>query len=278
MKRHEMHYDVHTDAVVVGRVPALPVQVALDALSATDPLERTREIFAENTLAAQALAAASPSLFSAVRDWIDGRPLRNPKTPLRALAYLLRMSSRPTPFGLCAGIGEVTIGSSTTLAVDDRVDVRRSYTRPDMQVLLDLADSLERTPARGSIRYTTNPCILERGGRLYVTNVALANIAVTNGAPLAQQRAVSLKATEAVSMVLSSCEAPTPHDVIAASRGPTYSGWSAHLGTPPIGLRRSRLVPGRPLRCIASAICGSAARSSDSGCGSRCTAPSRANR
>src|SRR5580704_1973947 len=126
-------YDATTLPLVVGRVPLLPIESAVETYGSDDPIRATKETFARNALARQALTSASPSLARAVNDWIDGKPLRNPKTPLRALAYLMRMASRPTPFGLCAGVGEVCVLEGTTLALDEPNS--RSFTRPDMGLM-----------------------------------------------------------------------------------------------------------------------------------------------
>jgi thiopeptide-type bacteriocin biosynthesis protein len=200
-------YDMHSFPLVFARVPAFPIALALDVLSDGDPFAATAEVYRANDAARAALFDASPSLAQAVDEWLEGKPLRNEKTPLRALSYLLRMCARPTPFGLCAGIGRVSVGEGTSLAIEDEARWR-TYTRPDMQMLLQLAASLEQSEKRSGIRYVANECVVERGGRLFVTNVAMANQEVSGGAISAKQRAVTLKNTDAVSAVRGFCEVP----------------------------------------------------------------------
>jgi lantibiotic biosynthesis protein len=207
-------YDLHSFPLVVGRVPALPLELALEVLAAADPLAATAAVYRENGTVRTALFDASPSLAQAVEDWIAGKPLRNEKTPLRALAYLVRMCARPTPFGLCAGLGRVPIGERTSLALADD-SAWRTFTRPDMQMLLGLAEKLERSDARGNVRYVANQCVVERGGRLFVTNVALANEEISGTMISAKQRAVTLKNTDAVAVVRAFCAGPRPLQDIA---------------------------------------------------------------
>ncbi|MHB8461788.1 MAG: lantibiotic dehydratase [Vulcanimicrobiaceae bacterium] len=127
------------------------------------------------------------------------------------------MASRATPFGLCAGIGEVSIGESTSLRCSDDTVEQRTWTRPDMELMLNLADEIEHSELRRFVRYATNGCVVERGGRLFVTNIALASQSFANGMPLAQQRPVALKNTEAVSFVREKCRnGSTFEDIVEA--------------------------------------------------------------
>jgi len=217
-------YDATSLPLVVGRSPSLPAVVAVAIYESADPLAAARDYFAGHQFARCALASASPTLAHAVSDWIAGRALRNQKTPLRALAYLVRMASRPTPFGLCAGVGMVEIGATTDLGLDEQRS--RTLTRPDMGLMLQLARGLERA-SPSDIKYVTNDAVFERGGRLFVVNVALTNPIVTeHGLEASEQRAVSLKNTDAVRLVRKLCATPTPYDAIVAMLAGTFKSTS----------------------------------------------------
>ena len=108
----------------------------------------------DDPLARTALAIGAEALVAAVRR--DGHTDR-----LRAklLRYEIRMATRPTPFGLFAGVGLVEWA--------DRTDARlahpvvRTRARPDMGWLLGLVDELERDPAiRRQLRFALNPLAL----------------------------------------------------------------------------------------------------------------------
>ncbi|MHB8462244.1 MAG: hypothetical protein ACYDA1_06335, partial [Vulcanimicrobiaceae bacterium] len=85
-------YDLRSDPIVVARVPTLPLQVAIDVLASSDSLSSVKDICSRYPMVQQALAISSPSLADALDDWLAGKPLRNPKTPLRVIAYILRMA------------------------------------------------------------------------------------------------------------------------------------------------------------------------------------------
>src|SRR6266571_4074824 len=129
-----------------------------------------------------ALAVASPHLVAALDRALPGsRAARRAGGTL--LRYLIRMSSRPTPFGLFAG-----------LALAD--EPPRTRTRPDMAWLMRLVLAAEARPAvRRQLRMVANPAATLHGGRVW-----LAERAPTGGE--APEPAVSLRATGAVRCAL----------------------------------------------------------------------------
>jgi hypothetical protein len=63
-----------------------------------------------------ALAVASPSLCDALSR-ADSSAKSDPKTAAKLLRYLIRMSTRPTPYGLLGGVALARWGSETDLAL-----------------------------------------------------------------------------------------------------------------------------------------------------------------
>jgi thiopeptide-type bacteriocin biosynthesis protein len=126
----------------------------------------------------EALYLASPDLLARGQATKQGRE-QDPKRDRieRAVgAYVVRMASRPTPFGLFAGCGTGAIAETTNLSVPALGAVaRRSWL--DTGVLAALAVRIEHdADARAALRYQPNDSIYEIGGRLrYVeTRVGLA--------------------------------------------------------------------------------------------------------
>lgn len=139
---------------LVVRAPLLPVErrAALDP-GDLDPLSRS------------AIHAASPALAGE----LDGpRPL-SPRARAAVLRYLLRMSARPTPYGLFAGVGLARWGEATTLEIAGVS--RPTRTRPDMGWLAGWVFSLEADARlRGQARVVANTCAYERDGRIYLAD------------------------------------------------------------------------------------------------------------
>lgn len=181
--------------VVIARTPLLPLSDALGVLAAPDPYDALRTLLLEKPLIQQALFTASPSLAAAVQTWCENpAKLKNSTTPLRALAYVLRMASRCTPFGLCAGLAPVSVRESTTLRVGSSW---RTVTRPDMGFMAGLAEAAMHGEHRRSITYIANPAALVRGDRLYIADIAITQF----GAEAYSERPVTMRHTGAVAYV-----------------------------------------------------------------------------
>ncbi|GAB3258588.1 lantibiotic dehydratase [Kineosporia babensis] len=138
-----------------------------------------------------AVAAASPDL-SAVE---------NPDARARAALqrYLIRASTRPTPFGTFAAIGLAPWSSRTDLQVTQRE--RPSRTRPDLAWLTGLAQKLADEPLlQNELRLYANTCVLQRADRCYLSDPG------TGGA--AGRPDVSVRATAAVRQALTLARTP----------------------------------------------------------------------
>jgi thiopeptide-type bacteriocin biosynthesis protein len=203
-------YEASELPLVVGRTPLMPVDAICKVYSADDPLEAFRRLLLEEPLVQQAIFVASPSLWTAITAWLKDKVGAKSTAPLRALAYLARMSARATPFGLCAGIGFVDIGSVTTLDLDERR--RRTRTRPDMELIANAIADLSTGSASRYIRYVASTAVLVRGERLYVTNIQL----VDSRLMATEQRPVSLKNTAPVKFVRELCCVARTYDSLVA--------------------------------------------------------------
>lgn len=96
----------------------------------------------------QALAIASPSLMNGLARLQQGEQKKARETHVYAalLRYLIRMSTRPTPFGLFAGVGVGCFAEHTDLCLGE-VAIERFRTRPDMHWLQALLRQIETDPA-----------------------------------------------------------------------------------------------------------------------------------
>jgi thiopeptide-type bacteriocin biosynthesis protein len=144
------------------RAPLLAADAAGESWAGTsdgsllpdDPRVRVAIDVASADLAA-ALARTPPDDRKAVR--VRGKMLR----------YLIRMSTRPTPYGLFAGVGLVEWGARTGLALGP--EQPRTRTRPDMEWLTGLVTTLEKDPGiRPGLKLTANSAVMLRGGRAFL--------------------------------------------------------------------------------------------------------------
>lgn len=159
------------------------------------------------------LAPADPRIYRALA--VGGgdllRALEKPARDDRAqrklagklLRYLIRMSTRPTPYGLFAGVCLAHWGERTDLALAG--DPPRTRTRPDMAWLLGVVAELERRPeVRSALHWFANPAVLVRADRLFLAERA----------PVAEDAAaqpISLRATGPVREALRIARTPVTY-------------------------------------------------------------------
>jgi thiopeptide-type bacteriocin biosynthesis protein len=124
--------------------------------------------------------------------------------------YLVRMSSRPTPYGLFAGAALVSWSDRSDVEVSARPALTR--TRPDMKWLLGLVSAMEADPAvREQLSYVANPRLVEHAGRLFVPADGRDDRRSDDGAS-----AISLRASRVVRRAVASTRTPIRHAELLA--------------------------------------------------------------
>jgi thiopeptide-type bacteriocin biosynthesis protein len=201
----------------VARAPLLPVERYLELAGAGRPDWPGTGSTPGDDVVRLAVLAASPTLAAALDRERPG-PGGDGARRSALLRYLIRMSTRPTPYGLFAG---VALGSWS-----DRTDLslaggpRRTRTRPDMGWLMRLVLALEADPeVRRHLRLVANACAAERDGR-----VLLADRATGGRGPGPD---VSVRATPVVRRALTLARRPVAYDALVAGIA------AATPGTPP---------------------------------------------
>src|SRR5262249_4617557 len=123
----------------------------------------------------------------------------------KLLRYLIRMSTRPTPYGLFAGVALTRWGPETDLSLAPARP--RTRTRPDMAWLLRLVMKAEtRQEVRQRLCYIANPRAFVCAGRVFLPEAT--PMAGSNGpAP-----AVSARASNVVRRALALARTPIPHE------------------------------------------------------------------
>jgi thiopeptide-type bacteriocin biosynthesis protein len=154
-----------------------------------------------------ALAVGSPSLYEALNR-TDRSGKHDPDTAAKLLRYLIRMSTRPTPYGLFAGVALARWGPRTELALSPGRP--RTRTRPDMAWLLRLVFDLEnRRDVRTHLRYVANAAAVVHAGRVFLPEAAPTK----DGAGFAP---VSVRASNIVRRALAMARRPVSHEHLVA--------------------------------------------------------------
>jgi thiopeptide-type bacteriocin biosynthesis protein len=185
---------------VLVRAPLRPVEFyrSLASPEATSEALKDPEV-------RRALAVGGGALLSALE-----RPNKSARDDDRdrgkLLRYLIRMSTRPTPYGLFAGVALAEWGDTTSLRLAGQ---RRMRTRPDMEWLFDLVLEVEGRPeVRRQLCLVANRAAFFHAGRVFLDEVA----------PGARggEAATSVRATGAVLRALELARRPIPYDDLAA--------------------------------------------------------------
>ena len=172
------------DGFFVLRTPLLPAATLARFAASTAPPEdaalleawladeRARERRELRVLLArgdvrEALFAASPSLFDSLEVWDAAADSSHGQAIEAAVfRYVQRMATRPTPFGLFAGITLGAIGDRTALALGPQASYRR-HTRIDNDYLESVTRALAGDPAlRATLAFEPNTSIYRAADRV----------------------------------------------------------------------------------------------------------------
>lgn len=187
----------------MARAPLLPLASYLELGD-----EEHRLALAGTALVRRALAVGSASLVDAL-DKYKGKGLaKRDADRMRAklLRYQIRMSTRPTPFGLFAGVALGAWGARTNFTI--QAPCARTRTRPDMEWLMKLVFSTEAdTAVRRRLAVRANPLAVVYAGRVSLAE-RTPNSADTRAMP------VSVRATNVVKQALHLAREPIAYRVL----------------------------------------------------------------
>ena len=186
----------------VVRAPLLPVEDYCALVAGRHPSLRTWA--RDDHRIRQALTVGSGELVRALDG--DRSAKREARAESAVLRYVIRMATRPTPYGLFAGVALAHWSTRTTLELGRG---SRARMRPDMGWLWTLVTALEADPQiRRHLRWVRNPASWIHHDRVLLAERAPTADGAGWGPP------VSLRATAAVRTVLAAAQSPTAHQAL----------------------------------------------------------------
>ena len=193
------------------RTPLLPYETAWRFFGSD--WQRQLEAFLRgNQTLCLAIHIASPSLSRELSAWLESGQISE-RAARRILAYVLRASTRTTPFGMFAAVSRVEAGSVNTLRIRSEIGTR---TRPDMAWLRALADGWKRDPhIRRMLKVCINDALLLRGQRYTAYHPSLVHRTRGSESPLTYT-SVSFKETQPVAFLKETLTSPERLTDIAA--------------------------------------------------------------
>jgi len=178
----------------VVRMAALPVSHPSAAGTLTGPTEGEPDDAAwlggllldlvKDPVVREAIEVSSASLAATLARVEQGAQVPGPKLRRAALAvtrYVLRMTGRPTPFGLLAGVEKARLGGEAAVRVGS---AHRAYARPDAGWLDEVVGRLHHdSAARDALLVVTNNLCVVRGDRLVLPYVRMGRGAASAPVP-----------------------------------------------------------------------------------------------
>ncbi|WP_144510537.1 lantibiotic dehydratase [Bacillus sp. FJAT-22090] len=119
--------------------------------SSDNPLDYSKVVsniknFSTTSFIQEAILVSSGSLYNSIANWESITDPKRDKKIIHSLnRYLIRMSTRPTPFGLFSGISYGSFDNSTSFNIGN-IKEHQKRTRPDMAWLLSIISKLETEP------------------------------------------------------------------------------------------------------------------------------------
>ncbi len=145
------------------RKPVLAIDDFLLMFEGKEVLFENLGLFYENIpLFKEAIAVASPSLFAMLEKGDRSKDVLN-----SLLKYFIRITSRPTPFGLFSSVSLGNWGESAAALLDHKKIETRA--RPDMEWLSGIIDEICHNPAFfPTLSIQQNPLVRKTGDRFVI--------------------------------------------------------------------------------------------------------------
>jgi thiopeptide-type bacteriocin biosynthesis protein len=152
------------------RTPLLPIEQFFQMVHQDNLNDHLLKLYSTNSSIRQAILIASPSLDEALKAIHSKTAKDKDQIFSSLLKYVLRMATRPTPFGLFAFISAGSWGERA--AVHFEHGAIRQRARPDMEWLFSVIDRICHTPAFfPALPIRSNPLVTYSVGRYYLDHV-----------------------------------------------------------------------------------------------------------
>lgn len=193
--------------LVMLRAPALPIASYLILGAGCSEPAGSTSLTPLDPFIRSALAIGSPSLLDALdRTGVDDKDKDALRLRSKLRRFLVRMSTRPTPYGMFAGVAAASWGDITDICIDS---AWRTRTRVDMDWLLRFAMTSEANPIiRNQLRWFATTAVWHHYDRVILSE----RVPVLAGRPATR---ISVAAKPVVLRALELAKEPIPYSVLA---------------------------------------------------------------
>lgn len=182
--------------------------------------------YAELPVIREAIAISSLPLLQALPNLTNQEHPRKQDQAVKGfLRYLLRMTSRPTPFGLFSGVTYGNFGERYAFGLQP-VAAHTKRARPDMEWLLKVLSDLEsRFDIIKQLKVSLNALAYPAGSRLYLPYLTKYGVKTKSNAASAMESS-SVRLTPAVKQVMELTRQPIPFCELALKLHSQFSDTS----------------------------------------------------
>ena len=158
---------IRAENFYVIRTPLLPVNITTELNHITNATLTAfiKETFRDEYLQ-EAIYIASPELYQELQKWLPGNSTNekeNYKLAAALYRYLLRMSTRCTPYGLFAGCATGEAADHTAIRLNNKNE-HRKHSRLDMNYVAELATAITAVPdIAAQLRFYPNNSLYAAG-------------------------------------------------------------------------------------------------------------------
>lgn len=174
MSKSEINFTFFSSVII--RVPAYPINFYKNLTKGFSITSKAVKELLSDSQTKEALYLASPELFSEIEKWSnqENYPIyKAEKIKFSVLKYLIRMSTRCTPFGLFAACGSGRLSNLTQIKIGNHFYRK---TRLDMQFVANLAAELVKDETiQNQILFYPNTTLYQLGDFYRYIEYALEN-------------------------------------------------------------------------------------------------------
>lgn len=172
-KKDVSQYLFHSLNFFMVRSPILPMdfykRLFLDDMSMESIITKIKRL-SKDPFFQEAVFISSNSLYNSLRNWENITDNKKEKQILHSFCkYLIRMSTRPTPFGLFSGVSYGLLENSNSTLILNTYEYHNKRARPDMAWLFSIVQNLENDiNVLEQLKVKTNNIVFNAGNRINI--------------------------------------------------------------------------------------------------------------
>ncbi|MBW9173852.1 lantibiotic dehydratase [Clostridium estertheticum] len=169
--KNNLYKNVNTFMI---RTPLKPIDKYFEFFNNTVDGEKAKEYVKElcnDPVFRESILVSSKSLYDTIINFTNGKDIKKQEYFFRSIyKYLIRMSTRPTPFGLVSGVCFGNYSDKTSITYED--NQFKKFARPDLEWIMEILKKIEDKYYQ-SLMFKINGYIFIKGDRAVLPHSTL---------------------------------------------------------------------------------------------------------